>query len=416
MNNNFQPIQLLQNCCDTKKTGHLQIIANHVIWDFYFVEGMLQYASHSLQSLQTVQHYLLLLNHRAIAKTLSTVAQNLAHNAQFIPTIINQFITQNSLTPTEIKSLTVELIKDALESFLWLNQAHHYWKDKEQSYSSHNTIINNNNLFPIPPILNTLVTRMKEWKTLTPVIISPYQRLFCSNPSLIQKKLPSGNLNPANLEKLIKLMQGKTLRHISLFLKQDELKVAQLLFPYVQHNILQLQSPQPPLNQLPTISHSTINPQTSQKPIKIEPVVKFDKSQTKQQEKIYKVVCIDDSPTILDMIKTYLEGDQYEVVTIDNPTNSLPCLFKHKPDIILMDFSMPGMNGNKLCRILKASSLFDKTPIIMISGNQKMLNTENMEQTRATDYLAKPFTKEALIAMIDKYILLEEKSASLSSM
>ena len=93
------------------------------------------------------------------------------------------------------------------------------------------------------------------------------------------------------------------------------------------------------------------------------------------------------------MIKAYLEEAEYEVITIDNPTQSLTYLFKHKPDLVLIDFSMPGINGNKLCRIIKTSPLFKNTPLIMISGNSKMLTPENMKEAGAIDYLAKPFRK-----------------------
>ena len=66
------------------------------------------------------------------------------------------------------------------------------------------------------------------------------------------------------------------------------------------------------------------------------------------------------------MIKAYLEEAEYEVITIDNPTQSLTYLFKHKPDLVLIDFSMPGINGNKLCRIIKTSPLFKNTPLIRV--------------------------------------------------
>ncbi len=248
--------------------------------------------------------------------------------------------------------------------------------------------------------------RMKAWKILSYVITSPYQRLVCPDPSLIKQKVPSGNLNPTALAKLVKVMEGKTLREISLFLKQDELKVAQLLLPYFQNNILELEPPQPPLDKLPLISTLTPTSQLNKEKRRLKSSVQshHHHSPLTKQQKTFKIVCIDDSPTILDMIKAYLSGDQFEVFTVAQPTQSLTCLFECKPHLILMDFSMPGINGNKLCRIIKGSPLFKKTPIIMISGNEKMLTPENMKAAGATDCLAKPFTKEMLLTMINKYL------------
>ncbi len=406
MNNHFQPIQLLQNAANEGKTGHLQITANQVKWDFYFVEGMLQYATHSLQSLDTIQYYLFRHNQEATAKIIPTLAQNIPQTDQSIPTIIKQLAQQNYLTSDNFAILITNLIKDAVESYLWLREGEYHWHNAHQTSSFQKITLKEDNLLAISNLLDNVIMRMKTWQKFSDVITSPYQRLFCANPSLIQQKVPSGNLNPTSLEKLVKLMQGKTLRQISLFLKQDELKVAQLLLPYFKHNILQLRPPQSPLDKLPPILPLTPADTTNNQKMTSQPSVKVNhhQSSTTKPEKIYKIVCIDDSPSILDMIKAYLSGEQFEVFTVDNPTQSLPCLFECKPDLILIDFSMPGINGNKLCRIIKGSSFFKNTPIIMISGNSKMLTRENIQAAGATDYLAKPFTKEVLKTMINKYL------------
>ncbi|MDJ0597548.1 MAG: diguanylate cyclase [Crocosphaera sp.] len=409
MNKQFQPIKLLEKIAKTDKTGHLQITANQVTWDLYFKKGLLQYGCHSLQSLETIQHYLLCLNQEEIAKTIPTLAQTTSENDQLIPTILKQLGQQNYLTPNDLSILTTNLIQDALEFCLWLQEGQCHWHNGDQTQSFQNATSTGANFLAISTLLKNFLMRMKTWQTFSDVITSPYQRLFCADLSLIQKPVPSGKLNPTSLQKLVKLMQGKTLRQISVFLKQDELNVAQLLFPYVQNNILQLQPPQSPLNQLPSIPSSTAIAATNNQKIISSPINNNQPTQTKQQ-KTYKIVCIDDSPTILDMIKAYLKGDQYEVLTVENPTKSLSSLFKYKPDLILVDFSMPGINGNKLCRIIKSSSLFKNVPMIMISGNTKMLTPENIEEAGATDYLAKPFTKEDLEGIINKYLQINTNS------
>ncbi len=407
MNKNFKPIQLLQHIADTGKTGHFQITANQVTWDLYFIEGMLRDATHSLQSVATIQHYLLRHDQEKIVKCLPTFAKNVLPNQLLIPGILKQLKEQKDLTADDWFMVSTDVIKDALESYLWLQEGDYRWHDQEKSHASHQTTIKEDHLLTISTLLDTFLSRMKAWRRLAHVITSPHQRLLCPNSSLIHQKVPSGTLNAITLGQLVKVMEGRTLRQISLFLKQDELKVAQLLLPYFQHNILELQPPQPPLDKLPLISPSTQTPQLPQQNVAVKPSVNSDahpSSQTKQEKsKLLKIVCIDDSPTILDMIKAYL-SDQFEVFTVDNPTQSHPCLFECKPDLILIDFSMPGINGNKLCRIIKGSSFFKNTPIIMISGNEKMLTPENMKEAGATDYLAKPFTKEALQTIIHKYL------------
>ncbi len=132
---------------------------------------------------------------------------------------------------------------------------------------------------------------MKTWRILSPTITSPHQRLVCPNPSLIDQKVPSGTLNPSTLGRLVKVMEGKTLRQVSLFLKQDELKVAQLLLPYVKNKILELQPPQPPFDQLPLISPVTQTSQNSQQKVTLQPSLQSPHpSPQKKEQKIHKIV------------------------------------------------------------------------------------------------------------------------------
>jgi twitching motility two-component system response regulator PilG len=120
-------------------------------------------------------------------------------------------------------------------------------------------------------------------------------------------------------------------------------------------------------------------------------------------QNIYKIAYIDDSLLMLNMIKDYLETEKYQAFTVKDPMKCLPCLFDSKPDLILMNFLMPGINGNRLYQILKKSSAFEPTPIIMVSGNSNMLY-EDIRACGASDYLCKPFTRESLLAMVEKYL------------
>jgi twitching motility two-component system response regulator PilG len=107
---------------------------------------------------------------------------------------------------------------------------------------------------------------------------------------------------------------------------------------------------------------------------------------------------------MLDTIKAYLGTEKYEILTIENPMKAISHLFESKPDLILMDISMPGINGNRLCQILKSSSVFQHVPIIFVSGNTKILTQATIQAAGATDYLAKPFSPESLRIITEKYL------------
>ncbi len=435
MSQNFQPIQIIRNISDTSKTGHLEITANSVTWKLYLIKGKLQYAYHSLQSLDTLKYYLSRLNHGMVAKMTVMLNQKTIDNQEFSPSFITQLVAQNNLTSSEKTILIKALTQDAFESFLWLTDAEYHWKstDSFQFFNGLTTI--EDNLLEISPLLKSLQIRLEAWQTLSPIITSPYQRIVCVNPSLLRQPVPSGKLSPAILEKMIKLMQGATIRQMGLFLKQEDLKVAQLLFPYVKHKILRLHLPKSPLDTLPKIpqlplnfeqSSAKVNLPTQTQSLKtiesqktkvrsladdvyltteIKPIVQLQSKPKIDKRKIYKIVCIDDSAAMLDMIKSYLGSEKYQVFMVENPMSSLTHLFQIKPDLILMDFSMPGINGNRLSQILKRSPAFKNTPIIMISGNSNMFNQENIQDFGVIDYLPKPFTQKTLLAMVEKHLV-----------
>ena len=181
-------------------------------------------------------------------------------------------------------------------------------------------------------------------------------------------------------------MRGLSLRQISLILKQDELHLAQLLSPYIQEGIIYLRQPQPPFDGLPKVPKSKTN----------EAVPKV--------VKIYKIVCIDDSPTILNEIQRFLGEEKFHVTTVDDPVQASSVIFRIKPDLILLDITMPKINGYKLCSLLRSSGVFNETPIIMVTGNKGLLDKARAKLAGSTDYLTKPFTQKALMTVVEKYL------------
>ena len=431
-NKNFQAAKILLDLADSDQTGHLQITSNTVCWEIYLSQGKIKYASHSLQSVNTIKYILLRHNFKETIKNILQQGQTILASHQPVLSTVNQLAEQNFLTNNQTKILHKELAQDAMEFCLWLKEGESHWNQDNESASVNNITASSDYLWDIPTLLNSIKIRTQAWQRFSPLVQSPLQRPICPNPSLLGNKVPSGNLSPELLEKLVKLMKGATIQDLSIALKQNDLRVVQLLFPYIKHQVIKLQSPKSPLDKLPLVPSKVSNSQfssntspvksESKKPVtntsSIKPPTTTPKETPSQVEatniksvspvqakqKTYKIVSIDDSPTMLDMIKNYLGTDKYEVSTLENPMLSLGLMFDIKPDLVLMDFSMPGINGNKLCGILRKSPVFKKTPIIMVSGNLQMVDEDKLQSSGITDYLAKPFTREDLQNIVEKYL------------
>jgi twitching motility two-component system response regulator PilG len=89
-------------------------------------------------------------------------------------------------------------------------------------------------------------------------------------------------------------------------------------------------------------------------------------------KKTYKIVCVDDSPTILKEISHFLDDESFSVFTIKDSIKALMQIVRLKPDLVLLDVNMAGIDGYELCRLLRNHSLFKKTPIVMVTGIREL--------------------------------------------
>jgi len=110
-----------------------------------------------------------------------------------------------------------------------------------------------------------------------------------------------------------------------------------------------------------------------------------------------KVLVADDDPGILDMIQLVLEDAGYVVVTsMDGGVDKL--LKLSKPNIILLDIWMSGVDGRDICRHLKSEHETKHIPVIMISANK---DTEQIARAAgADDFIHKPFDIRVLIQKV----------------
>ncbi|NJL64732.1 MAG: response regulator [Methylacidiphilales bacterium] len=127
-------------------------------------------------------------------------------------------------------------------------------------------------------------------------------------------------------------------------------------------------------------------------------------SQPQQATKAYTVACIDDSPTVLNSIKHFLDRSNFTVVMINDPVKALMQILRSKPDLILLDVEMPNLDGYELCSLLRRHSIFKDTPIIMVTGRTGFIDRAKAKLVRSSGYLTKPFTQSELLKMIFKYI------------
>jgi two-component system, chemotaxis family, response regulator PixG len=118
----------------------------------------------------------------------------------------------------------------------------------------------------------------------------------------------------------------------------------------------------------------------------------------------YTIACVDDSPTILETINTFLEDSSFTVCMINDPVKALMQIVRLKPDLVLLDVGMPNLDGYELCSLLRRHPSFKNTPIIMVTGLTGFIDRAKARMVGASGYLTKPFTQPELLKTVFKHL------------
>ena len=116
-----------------------------------------------------------------------------------------------------------------------------------------------------------------------------------------------------------------------------------------------------------------------------------------------KILLVDDSTTVLMMEKMILSKEAYELVTAKNGEEAVEKALAERPDLILMDVVMPGLNGFQATRAISRDPTTRTVPIILCTS--KSQETDKIWGLRqgARDYIVKPVKREELLAKITAF-------------
>jgi DNA-binding response OmpR family regulator len=112
------------------------------------------------------------------------------------------------------------------------------------------------------------------------------------------------------------------------------------------------------------------------------------------------VLIIDDDPNFSEILQMGLETEGYNIISAQNPIIGWEKMEKHKPDVLLVDWEMPEMNGIELTKRLREDENHRERYIIMITGRGETKDIVAALDAGADDYLIKPFEIEELKARV----------------
>jgi DNA-binding response OmpR family regulator len=113
-----------------------------------------------------------------------------------------------------------------------------------------------------------------------------------------------------------------------------------------------------------------------------------------------KILLVDDSETILEMERMILQQDRYEVVTARDGQEGVTKALELKPDLILMDVIMPGLDGFAAVRRLREHPGTSRVPIVMVTSKAEAKSMETGYESGCSDYIIKPIDRMELVAKV----------------
>jgi two-component system response regulator ResD len=110
-----------------------------------------------------------------------------------------------------------------------------------------------------------------------------------------------------------------------------------------------------------------------------------------------RILIVDDDANIAELISLYLMKECYETMIVGDGEEALKRFPEFKPNLVLLDLMLPGMDGYQVCRELRSSS---QVPIIMLSAKGEIFDKVLGLELGADDYMIKPFDSKELVARV----------------
>ena len=117
-----------------------------------------------------------------------------------------------------------------------------------------------------------------------------------------------------------------------------------------------------------------------------------------------KILLVEDNPATVDIIQTELEFLGYDSAIAENGQKAVDLAATYRPDLIVMDISLPKMDGLEATTLIRNNSKTQKIPILAATARALPGDREKCIQAGCDDYIAKPFTHRELGAVIKKLI------------
>jgi twitching motility two-component system response regulator PilG len=330
-------------------------------WFVFWVNGQLAYAGNPAVVTERLKHFLqrqdLAIDWAALARHPQAQRQAPEYGCLWV------LLEQRQITPAFAQKILDLMLRETLFELLSLHHGMFVFEAGTPLMPQLPTLATT-------PMVTAVMQQVQEWHQFYPLVQSPLQAPIVTDAAALCETLP-----PATAKALIDYAQdGLSLKQLARVLHRDLLTVVRAIAPCIQRGWISLTS-------LPSLPPTAVD-----------------------REPGTMIVCVDDALTMGQLVVSMLVPQGYAVTALTEPVAALSQMFQLNPQLILCDIEMPELDGYELCAMLRQSSRFHAVPIIMLTGKDGFIDRVRAKMVGATDYLAKPFTAEELVMLVERYL------------
>ena len=202
-------------------------------------------------------------------------------------------------------------------------------------------------------------------------------------PSIKEAERLQQQVSAPVYQNLVKLLDGhRTLRELSVVMKRDAAQVTSSLLPFLKSGIVELID----LADFPA------------------PVIPSAAKPAGGIANAPLIACVDDSPLVCQSMEKILTTGGYRFLGVQDSLRAIATLLSRKPDLIFLDLIMPNTNGYEICTQLRKVSAFRDTPIVILTGNDGIIDRVRAKIVGASGFLSKPANAETVLEITRQHL------------
>ncbi|MCP2731563.1 response regulator [Limnofasciculus baicalensis] len=241
----------------------------------------------------------------------------------------------------------------------------------------------------------------QDWQDANLADISPNLA-----PKIVQTEQLRQQTSSHAYRNLTTLADGNyTLRDLAVKLTQTALPLTQSILPYIRNRLMDLIEIE---DLVCDNKHSHSEKRVESKIAEIGKI--GNKLPRPPASKSPLIAYIDDSKTDSQIMGQVLSQAGYRFINIQDSVQALIQLLEHKPDLIFLDLVMPIANGYEICAQIRRVSTFKETPVIILTGNDGLVDRVRAKMVGSSGFLSKPITSEKVLGVLRRYLTNEVRA------